>query len=267
MKKVNEQIVFEPIGYVRCGQKYRYEAPRQAVFAQNEGIIELIPGRNYEQAVRDLKGFDRIWVIYNFHLNDNWKPLVKPPVAPNGRKISVFATRSPHRPNPLGMSCVELVNVDGLTVHIRNFDMLDGSPVLDIKPYIPCADSFPESKTGWLESADSELYSICFSDQARKRIDWIFENSNLDIDRFCQVQLGSDPLNEARKRVQALADDPDNYEIGCRTWKIKFKLDLVAKTLQVITVQSNYTAEELVPGTEDKYSDKDIHRAFSAEFN
>jgi hypothetical protein len=165
------------------------------------------------------------------------------------------------------MSCVELVEVDGLKLHISNFDMLDGSPVLDIKPYIPRADSFPESKTGWLEHADSELYSICFADEARERIDWIRENSNLDIDRFCRVQLGLDPLNEARKRVQALDGEPDSYEIGCRTWKIKFKLDQTSKTLQVISVKSNYAAEELVSGAEDKYSDKDIHRAFSAEFS
>ncbi len=93
-------FTFKPIGYVRCAQKYRYEAPRQAVFADNEGIIRLNPDNNFEQALRDLDGFDRLWVIYCFHLNRDWKLLVRPPVAGNKEKISVFATRSPHQPNP-----------------------------------------------------------------------------------------------------------------------------------------------------------------------
>ena len=86
-------FTFQPIGYVRCPQKYRYEAPRQAVFAGNEGTIELLPHHNYETALRDLDEFDRIWVIFAFHLNDNWKPTVRPPVSGAKEKVGVFASR------------------------------------------------------------------------------------------------------------------------------------------------------------------------------
>ena len=101
--------------------------------------------------------------VIPFHLNDNWKPLVHPPVTDKKKKVSVFATRSPHRPNSIGMSCVELIKVDGLDVYIRNFDMLNNSPVLDIKPYIPGADSFPDAKIGWLENVKLNSYRINFS--------------------------------------------------------------------------------------------------------
>jgi tRNA-Thr(GGU) m(6)t(6)A37 methyltransferase TsaA len=101
--------------------------------------------RNFEQALKDLEGFERIWVIYLFHLNDSWKPMVTPP-RNKGKKVGVFASRSPHRPNGIGLSCVTLNRIEGLNIYISNSDILDGSPVLDIKPYLPWSDSFPDSK-------------------------------------------------------------------------------------------------------------------------
>ena len=139
---------FEPIGFVKSGGgTYPQEAPRQAAFASNEGVIELLPGRNFEQALEDLAGFERIWLVFVFDRNRNWKPKVLPPDG-SSRKRGVFATRSPHRPNPVGLPAVELLRIEGRSVHIRNFDLLDGTPILDIKPYIPEADAFPASRSG-----------------------------------------------------------------------------------------------------------------------
>ena len=72
----------EPIGVYHSAQRYRFETPRQSVFIHNSGVIELLPNRNFETALEDLEGFDRIWVLFQFHLNDNWRPKVRPPVAP-----------------------------------------------------------------------------------------------------------------------------------------------------------------------------------------
>ena len=109
----------------------------------------MLPDYNFEAALEDLSGFERIWVIFKFHLNETWNPKVSPPViSPAGRKVGVFASRSPHRPNPIGMSCVELTGVEKRRIYIRNFDMLDGTPVFDIKPYIPAVDAFPGSAAG-----------------------------------------------------------------------------------------------------------------------
>jgi len=138
------EIIFNPIGIVKSGAVGRYETPHQGILAGNSvSIIELNKNNNFEQALTDLIGFERIWVIYNFHLNTSWKPMVSPPRLL--KKIGVFATRSPHRPNHIGMSCVKLEKIEGLKIYISESDILDGSPVLDIKPYLPYADSFPNS--------------------------------------------------------------------------------------------------------------------------
>ena len=130
-------LTLAPIGVVRTAHAERAEAPRQpAAAAGSAGTIELRPGRHFEDALADLAGFDRIWVIFWFDRNPGWRPKVLPPRSTTGRK-GVFATRSPHRPNPLGLSVLRLERIEGLTLHVRDLDLLDGTPVLDIKPYIP----------------------------------------------------------------------------------------------------------------------------------
>jgi len=263
MSDFPEQFTFTPIGYVECPQKYRYEAPRQGVFADNEGLIRLQPRLNLETAIRDLSGFDRLWIVYCFHLNHGWKPAVRPPVVKDDRKIGVLATRSPHRPNPIGLSCVELERIDGLKLYIRNFDMLDGTPVLDIKPYIPAADAFPESRTGWLPPppppGELEILRAVMDKAALIR-----EASGLDLVTFCRTQLQLDPLNSERKRVSAM--DDGSWMIGCRTWQIFFRFDATLGKVTVTDILSAYTDEELLPGADDRYGDKDVHRAFLQHF-
>ena len=253
---------FEPIAVYRCSQTYRYEAPRQGVFADNTGTIEFLPDRNFEEALRDLAGFDRIWVIFEFHLNETWRPKVRPPVAPPGRRIGVFATRSPHRPNRIGLSCVELEKVDGLRLHVRGCDLLDRTPVLDVKPYIPRADSFPDARTGWLETVSPEEWKVEFTPEALADFDFIAAASGLDLAGFCRIQLGIDPLSPERKRLSA--EDDGTRTIGCRTWKVRFTADETARRIRVLGAASNYTDEELLPGAPDPYGDKALHRAFRA---
>lgn len=259
-------VVFNPIGQVESVNKYRYEAPRQSVFAGNSGIIRLNSGCNFETALRDLEGFSHIWVIFCFHLNQEsgWKATVNPPVAPSGAKIGLFATRSPYRANPIGMSVVELAAIKGLELHIRNFDMLDGTPVLDIKPYIVHADSFPEATTGWLPET-SELYQVSFAESVLPKIEWLRKESELDLASFAKVQLSIDPLNHVRKRVNSISSE--QYAIGCRTWKLCFKINEEQHQIEVVDLISNYTAEELEPDAPDRYFDKDIHRQFIQKFS
>ncbi|WP_081698143.1 tRNA (N6-threonylcarbamoyladenosine(37)-N6)-methyltransferase TrmO, partial [Chitinivibrio alkaliphilus] len=174
MAPIDKGEIYEvsPVGYISCSQYYRYQQPRQGVHADNTGTIHLYRGYNYEQALCDLAGFSHIWVLYLFHLNETWNPKVSPPVNPDGKKKGVFATRAPHRPNRIGMSVVELcaVHPDTREVHIAAFDMLHNTPVLDIKPYLPDADSFPHAQRGWLP-ASHELWRVypedTFLDQAR----------------------------------------------------------------------------------------------------
>jgi tRNA-Thr(GGU) m(6)t(6)A37 methyltransferase TsaA len=140
---VERSLTVRPIGVIHTPYPDRVSAPRQTyVTPDAEGTIVLESGHQYEHALEDLEGWDYLWVLYWFHLNDGWRPKVLPPRSKVRR--GVFATRSPHRPSPIGMSVVKLVRVEGLTVHVRGVDMIDGTPVLDIKPYVPSADALPD---------------------------------------------------------------------------------------------------------------------------
>ena len=152
---------FTPIGTYHSEAKAPYEAARQPLERiQTQGEIVLESGQQFEQALEDLEGFERIWVIYVFHHNNHWKPKVLPPRG-SDHKVGVFASRAPYRPNPIGISCVKLVKIVGLKITIEGTDLLDGTPVLDIKPYLPYADAFPESRTGWV--AEATKYNVNFS--------------------------------------------------------------------------------------------------------
>jgi tRNA-Thr(GGU) m(6)t(6)A37 methyltransferase TsaA len=136
-----------PIGVVRSPFRVHEGTPRQPGTGEvADGEIRLRPG--LQNALKDLAGFSHVWVIFRFHLSRGWNSQVIPPR--DVRKRGLFATRSPHRPNAIGLSVVRLLQVQGLTLRIRGLDMLDGTPVLDIKPYVPYADSIPTATPGWL---------------------------------------------------------------------------------------------------------------------
>ena len=107
-----------------------------------------------------IEGFSRIWILYVMHLNDGYTMSIRPTRGPR-ETVGLFATRAPHRPNPIGLSCLSLVRIEGLVLHVHGLDILDGSPVLDIKPYVPYADAFPDARAGWLaglEAAGPDLF-------------------------------------------------------------------------------------------------------------
>ncbi len=149
---IDLSIEMTPIGVVHSHYKERFAAPRQPTLDTAAAArIELKGGMNLEQALNDLEDFSHIWVIYWMHLNRGWNPTVLPPRGPKVRR-GLFATRAPHRPNSIGLSAVRLLCIEGRILHIKGHDMLDGTPVLDIKPYIPYADAFPDAAHGWAET-------------------------------------------------------------------------------------------------------------------
>jgi tRNA-Thr(GGU) m(6)t(6)A37 methyltransferase TsaA len=158
-------LTLEPIGYLRTTASKRYQAPRQPGSSEIDlpGRIVLEEGHNLEQALEDLDGFSKIWLIYWFDRNENWKPKVLPPRGPSVKR-GVFATRSPHRPNPIGLSLVDLIEIKGRTIYVGSVDLLDKTPILDIKPYLPYAEAFPDAKAGWLEGLSNAPIEIAFAD-------------------------------------------------------------------------------------------------------
>ena len=154
-------FTYRPIGILRSPYVRRIDAPHQGTVTQGTEtgepaiatleLAEWLDGK----VVQDLSGFARLWLIFAFHLSEGWKSTVKPPRG--GPKRGVLATRSPHRPNSIGLSAVELVGIEGRTLHLRGVDLLDGTPVLDIKPYVPYADAFPDARAGWIDELDAKL--------------------------------------------------------------------------------------------------------------
>lgn len=157
MKRQLGPFVLEPIGWVRSPYLERFGTPQQgsAHGSDDTAVLSLDPARIPREALADLAGMERIWVLTLLHLVDGWRPTVRPPRGPTVRR-GVFGTRSPHRPNPIGLTAVELVRVDGTDLHVRGIDLLDGTPILDVKPYLPYADAFPNARTGWIETLSAD---------------------------------------------------------------------------------------------------------------
>jgi tRNA (adenine37-N6)-methyltransferase len=154
----------EPIGWVRSPYRRRFGTPQQASAHDSdaEAVLELDPARIPETALADLEGIERIWVVSWLDRGGTWSPRVRPPRG-SRRKRGVFATRSPDRPNPIGLSAVKLVRVEGTNLHVRGIDLLDATPILDIKPYVVYADAFPDSKGGWIDEIPRDAPQIARS--------------------------------------------------------------------------------------------------------
>jgi tRNA (adenine37-N6)-methyltransferase len=261
MTDESEPVLLHPIGHVRCAKKYRYETARQGVLAPDStATIELLPRHNFEQALKDISDFERIWVLSLFHLNRNWKPLVHVP-RHRRDKVGVFATRAPYRPNPIGLSCVTLLSVQGLSLTIGNVDLLDGTPVLDLKPYLPYADAFPDAGTGWVKNACSDCYAIDATDEAMLECGWIRTHAGINLPGFIEVQLQHAPRDTERKRITPAAHE-DEYVLAYRTWRIFYRVLDFEKRVVVTHIRSGYFPEELAHGMEDKYRDKTLHRRY-----
>ncbi len=252
----------EPIGLFHCAEKHPYDAPRQAELGgANPGHVLLFPGHHYEQALRGLDGFERAWLLFQFHQNTHWNPLVLPPRSP--RKVGVFASRAPYRPNPIGLSCVRLTGIQGLRVEVAGHDLLDGTPILDIKPYIPYADSFPGAAVGWLAEVEDRPWTVEFASPARERLDWLAARGVDRLEAFLRQQLAERPFDHKRKRVRQR--DGGGWEIAYRTWRVCFAADAGEGVIEIADVYSGYSREERENG-EDRYGDKGVHRAFVLEF-
>lgn len=264
-RRSSQEHMLHPIGIFRAKTKYPYDARRQGSRDDSGeiGVIELKRGHQFEQALDGLEGFDRLWVIYRFHHNENWKPMVLPPRGPRIKR-GVFATRSPYRPNPIGLSTVELVKIEGQRVYIRGFDLLDETPIYDLKPYLPYADAFPSARTGWTEGLEAQSYQVSFSENAERKLSWLEERGLSALRGFLKGQLEYDPLDNERKRVEE--SSRDFYRIAYRTWRADFTLDESLRKIRVAEILSGYSTSDLEAGNEDRYGDKDLHRDFLSRF-
>lgn len=146
-----------PIAVYRGDFPEKFGLPRQAgVVKELEGLVVFEPAFRNRDALRGLEGFSRVWLIWQFSqsLQTEFSPTVRPPRLGGNVRMGVFATRSPFRPNSLGLSCVELQGIEeraglGTVLRVRGADLMDGTPIFDVKPYVPYADAYPEARAGF----------------------------------------------------------------------------------------------------------------------
>jgi tRNA-Thr(GGU) m(6)t(6)A37 methyltransferase TsaA len=256
------RYAFEPIGFVRSPFSERAEAPRQAAAgADVSGRIELLEGRGYEHALSGLDAFDRLWVVFVFHKNveqeRGWKPKVLPPRS--DRKRGLFATRSPHRPNPIGLSAVTIERIEGLVIHVRGLDLLDGTPVLDLKPYVAYADAFPEARAGWLAVPDPvAAFDVIYDPLAAAQIDWL-AGRGVDLRGPIEAVLSLGPEPHPYRRIRRHGD---GMRLAVKEWRVDFVAEAEgeAKRIRVRGIASGYRAKVLA--AEATEPTLEVHRAF-----
>ncbi len=142
-------LILSPIGIIHSPFREASNTPIQSALSGGaEGVVEILP--QFIPALRDLDGFERIWLLVWFHRAKPAKLVVTPYL--DDREHGVFATRAPSRPNPIGLSCVRLLGIDGNRLRVGDLDILDETPLLDIKPYAPALDCFEVARGGWLQN-------------------------------------------------------------------------------------------------------------------
>ena len=168
---------FQSIGLIHSCFKEKFGIPRQpGLVPEAKAILELLPPYNRPEALAELAGFSHLWIIFVFHqaLRDEWRPTVRPPRLGGNRRIGVFASRAPFRPNPIGLSLVTLEGIDTAAgkclLRLGGVDLLDGTPVLDIKPYLPYAEAITEARAGYAFDAPGAAVTVTFSAQAEVQI-------------------------------------------------------------------------------------------------
>jgi tRNA-Thr(GGU) m(6)t(6)A37 methyltransferase TsaA len=255
---------------VHSALKSKVEAARQPAAASGATArIELHSGQHFEHALEDLAGWERIWILFWFHLNDSWRPKVLPPRSASGRK-GVFATRSPYRPNPIGLSAVRLERIEGLTLHVRDVDLVDGTPVLDIKPYVPYTDAYPDSAMGWLHDEGLAVrgatpadpitaWVVHFEPLAAEQAAWIEARTGLDLRARITATLMLGPQPHAYRRIRR---DGADYRLKVKEWRVQFALD--RREVRVLAISSGYRPAEIAKSAGASRDPLAVHRDFRA---
>lgn len=175
---MENQLLLKPIAYIRSDFKEKFGIPRQSGRAPSlTSEIVFEPEYRNKEALREIEGFSHLWLIFDFSKShrENWSPTVRPPRLGGNKRVGVFASRSPFRPNPLGLSCVRLLGVEqrqneGCILVVSGADLLDGTPIFDIKPYLPHADCQPNATGGYAKAHEQYRLEVVFPEELLLKI-------------------------------------------------------------------------------------------------
>ena len=234
----------QAIGHIENDYKEKFGIPRQSGLVQSM-ISRIVFEPEYRDinAVRGMEGYTHLWLIWQFseNMNAGWTPTVRPPRLGGNVRMGVFATRSPFRPNPLGLSCVELEKVEleeeGPVIYVKGADLMDGTPIFDIKPYVPYADSYPEAGSGFAGDVFEHHLKVEVSDEVLQKI----------------------PENKVEALFEILAGDPrpgyqrdPNRIYGMEYGDMNIKFHVKEDILEIIQVDISENKESLMKNKTDK---------------
>ncbi len=222
-----------PIGVVHSPFKEKFGIPRQPLLVpQAKATLELLVPYNSVDVVTELEGFSHIWLTFIFHqtMRDRWQPRVRPPRLGGNRRVGVFASRSPFRPNPIGLSVVALdgiSNQDGkVELLLSGVDILDGTPVLDIKPYLPYVDSIPDAKSGYASEPPQASKSVWFSKKAETQLHQ--RDGGVELKQLIVKLLEFDPRPAYKNKPQ-----PDRI-YGMRLYDVDLRWRVMDDEVEVV---------------------------------
>lgn len=228
---MKNQVIIQPIAYIRSDFKEKFGIPRQSGRAPSL-IARIVFEAQYrnKEALREIESFSHLWLLFDFSKTrgEEFSPTVRPPRLGGNKRVGVFASRSPFRPNHIGLSCVKLVGIEhteneGDVLLVSGADLLDGTPIFDIKPYVPHADCHPEAKGGYADEQEGHKLQV----------------------EFPQALLSRIPQGKQAGLLECLADDPrPSYQndptriYGMRFAKFEIKFRVNENTLIVESVEN-----------------------------
>lgn len=246
-----QRFAFTAIGVIHSPHEERVEAPRQPRAAEDsEGRVELFAGHGYEDALADIALWDHLWLVVLFHQNVEYRPKVQPPRS--DKKRGVFATRAPYRPNPIGISAVRLLRVEGLDLHVSGLDLLDGTPLLDVKPYVPYTDAIPGANHGWLSLAEGAApdagrpndpivdYEIHYEPLPETQLAFLSQVHDVELRPRLEAALRLGPSPHAYRRIRKQGD---HYRLAVKDWRVLFSTS--GRSILVLEIKSGYRPREL----------------------
>ena len=224
-----ENITIRPIARMKSDFSTKFGIPRQSGLVDElRSTIIFEPEFRNPDTLRGIEGFSHLWLIWQFSeaVRDTWSPTVRPPRLGGNTRMGVFATRSPFRPNNLGLSCVKLLRVehtanDGTVLHVAGADLMDGTPIFDIKPYIPYSDAFPEARGGFTDTAGDFLLDVIFPEELLE----LLPESKRDAAR---AVLSHDPRPSYQRKSGRM------YGLSFAGYDIRFTVEEQTLTVQAV---------------------------------
>ncbi|MCK7545536.1 tRNA (N6-threonylcarbamoyladenosine(37)-N6)-methyltransferase TrmO [Marinobacter bryozoorum] len=237
-RPADEALTLTPIAITRSCFRDKFGVPRQPGLTRHAWADLVIrPPFNREDAFRGLETCTHLWLTFQFHeaVRADWRPVVRPPRLGGNRKVGVFASRSPFRPNSLGLSVVRnegLTRKDGeLILRIRDHDLIDGTPILDIKPYLPFADAIPDARIGWAGETAPERLPVRFSDEARAQLAALPADDYPDLQGLIEDVTCYDPRPSFRRGRQ---DENRIYGAHLYDLNVRFRFDMVGVVILTV---------------------------------